>query len=50
MPLQLSEQLGTELAACEEWLRAAWETSFLEGPSWYNEGLPLGMRPVRNLS
>lgn len=33
VPPQLSEQPATELAACDGLLRAAWETSFLEGPS-----------------
>lgn len=46
MPLQLSEKQGTELAACEELLRAAWVTSFLEGTSMCNVGLPFGMQPV----
>lgn len=46
MPPQLSEQPAAEPAACEALLRAAWETSFLEGPSMCNVRLPFGMQPT----
>ena len=46
MPLQLLAKQGIEVTACEELLRSALGSCFLEGPFVCTVGLPFGTQPV----